>query len=50
MSVTEARECCQHWWMKEALDVLVDRLAGQQQLDEDEVGSCSLSYQAKSNL
>ncbi|KAJ6936043.1 nudix hydrolase 18 [Populus alba x Populus x berolinensis] len=50
MSVTEARECCQHWWMKEALTVLVDRLAGQQQLDEDEVGSCSLSYQAKSNL
>ncbi|KAB5560882.1 hypothetical protein DKX38_005839 [Salix brachista] len=50
MSVTEARECCQHWWMKEALDVLVDRLGGQQQLDEEEVESCSLNYQAKSNL
>ncbi|KAJ6402412.1 hypothetical protein OIU84_014496 [Salix udensis] len=44
MSVTEARECCQHWWMKEALDVLVDRLGGQQQLDEEEVESCSLNY------
>ncbi|CAK7338999.1 unnamed protein product [Dovyalis caffra] len=37
VSAREARECCQHWWMKEALDVLVDRLAGRQQLDEEEV-------------
>ncbi|KAG8382711.1 hypothetical protein BUALT_Bualt05G0105800 [Buddleja alternifolia] len=26
MSVTEAREACGQWWMKEALDILVDRL------------------------
>lgn len=26
MDVAEAREVCQHWWMKEALDVLVRRL------------------------
>lgn len=29
MSVTEARDVCQHWWMKEALDRLVNRLTGQ---------------------
>ncbi|XP_062109469.1 nudix hydrolase 17, mitochondrial isoform X2 [Humulus lupulus] len=27
MTVTEAREVCQHWWMKEALDILVKRLS-----------------------
>ncbi|CAL1356145.1 unnamed protein product [Linum trigynum] len=26
MSVDEARDACRHWWMKEALDVLVARL------------------------
>lgn len=26
MSVPEAKEVCQHWWMKEALDRLVNRL------------------------
>lgn len=26
MSVTEAKEACQHWWMREALDRLVSRL------------------------
>ncbi|CAM8948113.1 unnamed protein product [Rhodiola kirilowii] len=26
MSVEEAREKCQHWWMKEALDILVNRI------------------------
>ncbi|KAG4400945.1 hypothetical protein GLYMA_07G168600v4 [Glycine max] len=26
MSINEAREVCQHWWMKEALDILVERL------------------------
>uniref|UniRef100_A0A2P2KDF6 Uncharacterized protein MANES_02G077800 n=1 Tax=Rhizophora mucronata TaxID=61149 RepID=A0A2P2KDF6_RHIMU len=31
MSVAEAKEACQHWWMKEALDVLVNRLMSQQQ-------------------
>ncbi|EXC05433.1 Nudix hydrolase 17 [Morus notabilis] len=44
MSVTEAREVCQHWWMIEALDRLVSRLASKQQHDdEDEVQPCSLS-------
>ncbi|OIV95719.1 hypothetical protein TanjilG_01513 [Lupinus angustifolius] len=28
MSVSEAREACQRWWMKEALDRLVNRLSG----------------------
>ncbi|XP_010424941.1 PREDICTED: nudix hydrolase 17, mitochondrial [Camelina sativa] len=27
MNVTEAREACRDWWMKEALDVLVERLS-----------------------
>lgn len=26
MTVAQAREVCQHWWMKEALDILVQRL------------------------
>ncbi|KAG2411090.1 nudix hydrolase 18, mitochondrial-like isoform X2 [Vigna umbellata] len=26
MTVGEAREVCQHWWMKEALDILVQRI------------------------
>uniref|UniRef100_A0A7N0VNH7 Nudix hydrolase domain-containing protein n=1 Tax=Kalanchoe fedtschenkoi TaxID=63787 RepID=A0A7N0VNH7_KALFE len=26
MSIEEAREKCQHWWMKEALDILVNRI------------------------
>ncbi|KAH6773909.1 nudix hydrolase-like protein 17 [Perilla frutescens var. hirtella] len=26
VSVSEAREACQQWWMKEALDILVNRL------------------------
>ncbi|CAI8605448.1 unnamed protein product [Vicia faba] len=26
MNVVEARDVCQHWWMKEALDILVHRL------------------------
>jgi diphosphoinositol-polyphosphate diphosphatase len=30
MNVVEAREVCHHWWMKEALDILVDRLTPQQ--------------------
>ncbi|CAN6569984.1 unnamed protein product [Malus baccata var. baccata] len=30
MSVEEAREVCQHWWMNEALDRLVNRLTQQQ--------------------
>ncbi|XP_058732511.1 nudix hydrolase 18, mitochondrial-like [Vicia villosa] len=31
MSVGEAREVCQHWWMKEALDILLQRLISSQQ-------------------
>ncbi|CAK8579624.1 unnamed protein product [Lathyrus sativus] len=31
MTVAQAREVCQHWWMKEALDVLVQRLVSSQQ-------------------
>lgn len=27
MNVEEAREACRDWWMKEALDVLVERLS-----------------------
>uniref|UniRef100_A0A2P2KDE1 Uncharacterized protein MANES_02G077800 n=1 Tax=Rhizophora mucronata TaxID=61149 RepID=A0A2P2KDE1_RHIMU len=52
MSVAEAREACQHWWMKEALDVLVNRLMSQQkQRDNKEgVGPCSLCYKSMSNL
>jgi len=30
MGVDEAREVCEHWWMKEALDILVERLTLQQ--------------------
>ncbi|CAK8566659.1 unnamed protein product [Lathyrus sativus] len=35
MSITEAREVCQHWWMKEALDRLVNRLLGQKLVREN---------------
>ncbi|CAL5215221.1 unnamed protein product [Lathyrus oleraceus] len=31
MTVAQAREVCQHWWMKEALDILVQRLVSSQQ-------------------
>ncbi|CAL0312412.1 unnamed protein product [Lupinus luteus] len=31
MSIAQAREACQHWWMKEALDILVKRLRSPQQ-------------------
>ncbi|KAI7993916.1 hypothetical protein LOK49_LG11G00645 [Camellia lanceoleosa] len=31
MNVEKAREVCQHWWMKEALDILVDRLTSPRQ-------------------
>ncbi|KAL6219429.1 hypothetical protein ACLB2K_007188 [Fragaria x ananassa] len=36
MSAQEAREVCQHWWMKEALDRLVNRLTSQQQQQQHE--------------
>ncbi|KAL5553237.1 hypothetical protein UlMin_040638 [Ulmus minor] len=44
MSAMEAREVCEHWWMKEALDILVERLTSsrqQQQIQED-VLACAL--------
>ncbi|KAK0574048.1 hypothetical protein LWI29_017569 [Acer saccharum] len=38
MSVEDAREVCRHWWMKEALDILVERLASPvEQKVEDEL-------------
>ncbi|CAK9154307.1 unnamed protein product [Ilex paraguariensis] len=35
MTVAEAREVCLHWWMKEALDILVDRLTSPRPNNED---------------
>lgn len=35
MSAQEAREVCQHWWMKEALDKLVNRLTQPQNQDQE---------------
>ncbi|KAL3635947.1 Nudix hydrolase 17, mitochondrial [Castilleja foliolosa] len=35
MSVGEAREACTQWWMKEALDKLVDRLTSSSILKQD---------------
>lgn len=32
MSVSKAREVCQHWWMKEALERLVNRLTARKVL------------------
>ncbi|KAI3920827.1 hypothetical protein MKW98_005653 [Papaver atlanticum] len=37
MTVKDAREICQYWWMKEALDVLIQRLSPSQQEDDDTV-------------
>ncbi|CAB4271975.1 unnamed protein product [Prunus armeniaca] len=37
MSAQEAREVCQHWWMKEALDRLVNRQTSQQQNQDQEL-------------
>ncbi|KAL7094360.1 hypothetical protein ACP275_11G098600 [Erythranthe tilingii] len=48
ISVGEARKVCQYWWMKEALELLVDRLTTQpNEPNEDNV---SLSQSMKSNL
>lgn len=35
MNIAEAREVCRHWWMKEALDILVQRLTSQKQKEEN---------------
>lgn len=45
MTVEEAREVCRHWWMKEALDMLVERHKSLQQQNEEHVLSCSLRYE-----
>lgn len=43
MSVAEAREACRHGWMKEALDILVERLSSRVQQKEETVKRpCSL--------
>ncbi|KAL0326846.1 UNVERIFIED_CONTAM: Nudix hydrolase 17, mitochondrial [Sesamum angustifolium] len=39
MSVDEAREACGQWWMKEALDILVHRLASSPLKQENQVQS-----------
>lgn len=36
MTAAEAREVCQHGWMKEALDKLVERLTSPQQQQKEE--------------
>ncbi|KAJ8762994.1 hypothetical protein K2173_023199 [Erythroxylum novogranatense] len=46
MSVAEAREVCQHWWMKEALNRLTNRLISQHQL----CGEGGADYNNKLNL
>lgn len=40
MSVSEARKVCHHWWMKEALDRLVQQLMAPKQLIDEEVAPC----------
>ncbi|KAJ7964466.1 Nudix hydrolase-like protein [Quillaja saponaria] len=42
MSVSEAREACQHGWMKEALDKLVKRLTDRKQGNKEQAVCCSL--------
>lgn len=44
MSAAKAREACQHWWMKEALDILVERLTSAQKQEEENALACSLSW------
>ncbi|KAL0446733.1 UNVERIFIED_CONTAM: Nudix hydrolase 17, mitochondrial [Sesamum latifolium] len=39
MSVDEAREACGQWWMKEALDILVDRLRSSPLKQENQLQS-----------
>ncbi|GAV81456.1 NUDIX domain-containing protein [Cephalotus follicularis] len=40
MTVEDARQVCRHWWMKEALDILVERLMSHPQNQEQNVISC----------
>ncbi|KAM7255095.1 hypothetical protein ACFE04_020336 [Oxalis oulophora] len=37
MNVDEAKEVCRHWWMKEALDILIERLASSKRKIKDEI-------------
>ncbi|KAK2386384.1 Nudix hydrolase 18, mitochondrial [Trifolium repens] len=51
MSIKEARDVCQHWWMKEALDRLVNRLMGQKLGRENQIlRSLNCIGDAKSDL
>ncbi|XP_052195071.1 nudix hydrolase 18, mitochondrial-like [Diospyros lotus] len=50
MSVRAAKEACQHWWMKEALDELVGRLAKQNKEAEVVTLPCPRSLRCQSNL
>lgn len=51
MSVTEAREVCQHAWMIEALDRLVSRLASKQRQDDEGRSTAMLfKLEGKSDL
>ncbi|CAN6550068.1 hypothetical protein ACFX2I_010861 [Malus domestica] len=43
MTAAKAREACQHWWMKEALDILVERLTSEQKQGEENVLACSFN-------
>ncbi|KAK6154123.1 hypothetical protein DH2020_013762 [Rehmannia glutinosa] len=49
ISVREARKVCSYWWMKEALELLVDRLTAQANEDKKDIGG-ALSQGRKSNL
>ncbi|KAK4278036.1 hypothetical protein QN277_015935 [Acacia crassicarpa] len=40
MSVDEAKEVCQHWWMKEALERLVNRLNAKKKLGGEKQQVC----------
>ncbi|XP_050231086.1 nudix hydrolase 18, mitochondrial [Mercurialis annua] len=41
LPVAEARDACRHWWMKEALDILVRRLTFLQQEKDENVNPCA---------
>lgn len=45
MTVEEAREACRHWWMKEALDVLVERLTRKQDGDQHNIVNVNVPAQ-----
>ncbi|XP_039033974.1 nudix hydrolase 18, mitochondrial-like isoform X1 [Hibiscus syriacus] len=47
MNVKEARDVCQHWWMKEALDILVERLNSMDQQNEQKFPNLCTDLAAK---